>query len=55
MKAIVCNKCEIVITDEKKLQNITRLDMCTAYLGKYSEAHLCDNCKSEFHDWLKGE
>lgn len=55
MKAIVCNKCEKVITDEEKLKHTIRLDMCTNYLNKYDEKHLCDDCNSKFHEWLKSK
>ena len=53
MKAIVCDKCEKVITDEKELKNLVRLDLCTNYLNKYGEMHLCDDCKKKFFDWFK--
>ena len=55
MKAIVCDKCKKVITDEEKLKHTTRLDMYTNNLGKYSEKHLCEDCRSGFYDWLKDE
>ena len=53
MKAIICDKCKKVITDEKEIRDIVRFDLCTNYLGKYDEKHLCDDCKSSFFDWLK--
>lgn len=55
MKAIVCDKCKKVITDEKEIESIMRLDLCTNYLSKFGERHLCDDCKSKFYDWLKSE
>ena len=55
MKAIVCDKCKKVITDEQIIKDTLKLDLCTKYLGKYSEIHLCDDCKMKFFAWLTNE
>lgn len=55
MKAIVCDKCKKVVTDEEALKKTTRLDMSTIRAGKYSEIHLCDDCDSKFYEWLEAE
>lgn len=55
MKAVVCNKCKVVITDESKLKDITGLKLFTPYLGIYDEMHLCDDCKSDFWDWINNK
>lgn len=55
MKAIICDKCKRVITNEDELKNIVRLDMCNNYIGKYSEKHLCDECEDKFYTWLGTE
>ena len=55
MKAIVCDKCKKVMTDEKELKDTLRLDLCTNYLSKFSEKHLCNDCKDLFCDWIDNE
>lgn len=55
MKAIVCDKCKKVITEEKEIRDIVRFDLCTNYLGKYDEKHFCDECKKAFFEWLRDE
>jgi hypothetical protein len=41
MKAVVCNKCKAVITDESKLKDTIGLKLWTPFLGVYDEMHLC--------------
>lgn len=52
MRAVVCNKCKKVITDEKIVKDTLRLDFCTEKVGKYAEKHLCDECKEELYKFL---
>lgn len=55
MKAIICDKCKKIITEEKEIKDLIRLDLCTNFVGKYSEKHLCDKCKVKFNSWLNRE
>jgi uncharacterized protein with PIN domain len=55
MKAVVCNKCKAVITDESKLKDTIGLKLWTPFLGVYDEMHLCEDCKSDFWDWISNK
>lgn len=55
MKAIVCDKCGEVITDEEEMKDLLRLDFRTAYVGKFSETHLCDKCKDLLYKWIENK
>lgn len=58
MKAYICNKCKLVVTNPDDMKKMHRLDMATDNVGKYSEKHLCDECYEEmikFIDNKEGE
>ena len=54
MKAIVCDKCKRTITGELLKETIT-LQLHKDFIGKFSEKHLCEECKSLFYKWIDNE
>lgn len=53
MKAIICDKCHLSITDEKVMNETLRLDLCTGKIGKWGEMHLCEECRKKLFSWFK--
>lgn len=55
MKAIVCDKCQEVITDKELIDEVVTLGFYAAKLGEFDEVHLCESCLGLFGDWLESE
>lgn len=53
MKAIICDKCGLSITDEEVIKETLRLDLRTDKVGKWDEMHLCDSCRKKLFSWFK--
>lgn len=55
MKAIVCDKCKKVITDDEVIKDTMRIDFSTPNLGKCNEKYLCRYCEDMLYQWLNNK
>lgn len=55
MKAYICNKCKLVVTNQDAMKKMHRLDFATDNIGKYDEKHLCDGCYKKIVNFINNE
>lgn len=53
MKAIVCDRCRVVITE--KVDDVLRLGYSSIRIGEWHHIHLCEKCRTALEKFLKGE
>lgn len=57
MKAIICDKCKKVMSDELDLSYVKTIDFSYPLVGHYFSINLCTECKKSFDkiftDWMQ--
>ena len=53
MKAYICDRCDIITTNQDEMGKMTRVDFATDRVGKVQEYHLCDSCATEVRKFIR--
>lgn len=55
MKAYICDRCGIVVENNRLKREMLNLQLRNDRVGVFAEKHLCEDCRKKFDEFIKNE